>query len=494
MNSKIILFTHTIFLVIFFILLRYNDNLDELIFSDLFYVFLIIIPIIVGFTILLKILIKNQIKSTLLSSFILGLFFIYQPIWSALHGFQIANIEIGRNIILLPIIGIISIIIIYKFMKSKKDFRKILTISYGIILILIIFNVTEIVYYSTFNDSNIDEQLIKKFSKELSEFRDVYYIILDEHSSTEALEKYMNYDNSDFDKSLESMGFFIPEKSFSNYIDTRHSIPATLNMNYIEFDSELSVKEKENKLTKMVQNNAVTKIFENNGYNVIQFYNEFNMKIKTNTNIELCNENIGKSQFLSFVLDNTPLIFVEKFTNQEYDEYKKNRLCIFNEMPILDEKYIQPIFVYAHILLPHTPYLFTYNGSSTSYDNKMEVNSERYISQLQFTDKKILELVKKLLEKETPPIIVIQSDHGYRVGTNNYAEIDQSFSNFSAFYFPEAVIEDSENSFTNVNSFRILFNTNFGTNYEIIENKLFSIKFATPEDITDILTSENTVN
>ena len=56
------------------------------------------------------------------------------------------------------------------------------------------------------------------------------------------------------------------------------------------------------------------------------------------------------------------------------------------------------------------------------------------------------------------------------------------------------MIEDSENSFTNVNSFRILFNTNFGTNYEIIENKLFSIKFATPEDITDILTSENTVN
>ena len=112
MNSKIILFTHTIFLVIFFILLRYNDNLDELIFSDLFYVFLIIIPIIVGFTILLKILIKNQIKSTLLSSFILGLFFIYQPIWSALHGFQIANIEIGRNIILLPIIGIISIILV----------------------------------------------------------------------------------------------------------------------------------------------------------------------------------------------------------------------------------------------------------------------------------------------------------------------------------------------------------------------------------------------
>ena len=67
MNFKNALILQPLVLTIFFILLRYNDNLDELVIADLFYVLIIFIPIVVGFTFIIKIIIKNNLKSILVS-------------------------------------------------------------------------------------------------------------------------------------------------------------------------------------------------------------------------------------------------------------------------------------------------------------------------------------------------------------------------------------------------------------------------------------------
>ena len=148
MNSKIILVTHSIFLVIFFILLRYNDNQDELIINDLVYVFSIVLPITIIFTGIMKFLVKNTTKSILISSLTILIFFIYIPIHNLLFQFQINNIEIGKHIILLPVIIIVLFTITYTIIKSKKNFEKELTISYVVILLLIIFNTSEMMLYT----------------------------------------------------------------------------------------------------------------------------------------------------------------------------------------------------------------------------------------------------------------------------------------------------------------------------------------------------------
>ena len=82
----------------------------------------------------------------------------------------------------------------------------------------------------------------------------------------------------------------------------------------------------------------------------------------------------------------------------------------------------KPKFVLAHLLIPHPPYVFGSNGEailpeSLSLEDKD--NFELYFDQLEFTNKKIQEVVEKLTATEHPPIIIIQSDHSMKVGSRN---------------------------------------------------------------------------
>lgn len=495
MISNLIKVLHPILLVIFFVVLKYNDNQDELIINDLIYVFSIMLPITIVFTLIMRLLIKNTTKSILISSFTILVFFAYIPIHNLLYQFQISDIKIGAHIILLPVITTVSFIIIYVIIKSKKNFEKFLTISYVIMLALIIFNASEIMIYSDLHSYTVNENLLLDFTVKESEFRDVYYIMLDEYAGTDALQKYLNYDNSGFDSSLESLGFFIPEESFSNYSPTRMSIPSFLNMDYLSIDYDRTEIANSLILEDMISNNLVTKIFQKNGYETISFYNELNLRSNPDTSNELCNNAIGQHQFMSFILIQTPIVIFENYVDKyNYKEYGANRLCIFNEIPSLDEKYSSPLFVFSHIMLPHHPYIFQSDGTLISDTENFELQNETaYLSQLEFTNSKVLDVVKKLLAKEPQPIIVVQSDHGFRfnhdeITSDDYASIERSFSNFSAYYFPDNTLTNNNQVHTSVNSFRILFNNNFGTDYELLENKIFIIKNNFQfEDVTDIL-------
>jgi len=375
-----------------------------------------------------------------------------------------------------------------------------LKISSTVVLVLIIFNIGEISFYSNISSYSVNDNLIQFFSIDKKDYRDVYHIILDGHASTAALQQYFNYNNSKFDNSLENMGFLIPEKSFSNYLPTRLSIPSILNMDYIDYDFQLEQKEKIVLLQKMVSNNVVTKIFEKNGYEIIYFYNELNLKPTIDSSNELCNNSIGGTQFLTFILDNTPIILVKNLIDRgNYAEIAENRLCVFNLLPSLDKKFLHPMFVNAHIMLPHDPFVFSSNGSIVPYEkpipkDKLDSGS-LYLSQLEYTDSLVLELVEELLAKEPQPIIIIQSDHGKRADLDGNKGIRQSFSNFAAYYFPDVELKQINHPLlTPVNSFRILFNNNFGTDYELLENRIYVTEDNKFKDVTNIVISNNTFN
>jgi hypothetical protein len=87
-------------------------------------------------------------------------------------------------------------------------------------------------------------------------------------------------------------------------------------------------------------------------------------------------------------------------------------------------------------------------------------------------------IVNEILSKEKPAIIIFQSDHGTAWDVNWFEpskdDVWERLRIFNAIYFPDEekrkMLEDDR---TSVNTFRIVFNSYFGSNYEMLEDKMY---------------------
>jgi hypothetical protein len=158
-------------------------------------------------------------------------------------------------------------------------------------------------------------------------------------------------------------------------------------------------------------------------------------------------------------------------------------------LPYLNEKFKEPVFVFTHILAPHPPWVFDSNGDlplKIVTENTKDVKKRQtaYLNQTEFINKKVIETTQKLIsESNDEPIIIILSDHGSRIDDNTTKDQGKiiRFGNFMAFYLPNN-IETSVYETSPVNVFRLIFNSYFNGNYEILENKVFSGELEEFED------------
>ena len=95
---------------------------------------------------------------------------------------------------------------------------------------------------------------------------------------------------------------------------------------------------------------------------------------------------------------------------------------------------------------------------------------------LQYTNQKILSLADQILKTASkPPVIIMMSDHGFR-HFRQPVEQKYHFMNLNAVYFPKQNYQGFYDSVSNVNQFRILFNSVFGTNYPMLKDSSIYLK------------------
>jgi hypothetical protein len=504
MTLKILLVFLPTLIALYFILDRYNVNIDELSRVDLFSTLLVFLPIIAFISLIPKLIIKNFTKYLLILSVLVTLFFTYTSIHNFLYEYEIFDYSIGSHKILIPLMLVFLISGSYFFLKSSKNFDKLLVILTGLVFSLIILIVIDIVIISGIEPTS-EYTSKQEFLFQQNELRNIYVITLDEYLGTKSLMKTFNYDNSDFDNFLKERGFFIPENSLANYMETRLALPSFLNMDYVNIDYE-SKREQDMVFQKITRNNVVMNNFQEIGYEIVYFHEENNLKPVESSENKLC-ATFFNNNFLLFVINDTPIQIFNNLTDPfNLQQYIENRLCIFDKLPYLHEEFSNPILVHAHIMLPHGPVIFDSEGN-TIFDKELHNNPNKYTEQLQYANSRVQQVVDTLLVQEPQPIIIILSDHGYRWEfdwqnpTNEHFEIP--YSNFMALYFPENELRKEDYPLmTPVNVYRILFNTYFGTNYELLENKMYfrdnyykdTEELPSIRDITDILISNNTRN
>jgi hypothetical protein len=94
-----------------------------------------------------------------------------------------------------------------------------------------------------------------------------------------------------------------------------------------------------------------------------------------------------------------------------------------------------------------------------------DLYTKGYVNQVQYLNKKVLSAIDTILaESKTPPIIIIQGDHGPWMQPPN-----RRMWILNAYYLPENN-DKLYKTITPVNTFRLVFNTYFGGKYEMLKD------------------------
>jgi hypothetical protein len=308
---------------------------------------------------------------------------------------------------------------------------------------------------------------------------DVYYFLLDMYTRDDLLKQAYGYDNSEFIKGLEERGFYVAECSQSNYVRTEISLGSSLNMMYLQdLDPAFSPDSiKRAKLWDSLKHSAARYTFENMGYKTIGFATGFPWNELEDADIFYTPDSVsmGLTEFELLFLRTT----LARYANDlhwidpdqiEGQNYRDRTMNVFNKVDDIARN-PTPTFAYIHLISPHPPFVFGPDGNPTNPADFWNKNHEYpaaqfargYQNQLTFINGKMLEAVDTILaNSDTPPVIVIQGDHGPWLQTNpNRMKI------LNAYYLP-GHNDKLYPSITPVNTFRLIFDTYFGGKYDML--------------------------
>jgi len=311
---------------------------------------------------------------------------------------------------------------------------------------------------------------------------DIYYFILDMYTREDLLKSAYNYDNSDFLNALETRGFYVAQCSQSNYARTEISLVSSLNLSYLQdldpkFNDPNSTARRH--LWDALKHNAVRYQLESMGYETISFANGFPWSELDDADVFLTPPpfSSGMTEFETLFLQTTFALTLQDLGWLDLDQingqnFRDRDMLVFNSMQDI-AKMQGPKFVHVHLILPHPPFVF---GSDGEYTNPADFWNEKklypankfksgYTNQLTFLNGKMLEMIDTILSKsKTPPIIILQGDHGPWLQPK-----PQHFFILNAYYLPEQKTELYP-TISPVNSFRLIFNDYFGGNYDMLKD------------------------
>ena len=459
----------------------------------------IILGIIVVFFLSLKPFVRNSLKIGLIVSLALVLFFTYGHAHILLEGVEIVNDLKTKHILLVTPFLLLFIFGTRYFLKTKRKLDNTTKIVNAIAISLIIISLVNITDYGLRNIYSLDESAENRKSNfsNVKSFPDVYFIVLDGYAGKEILTEVYSYDNSEFLKFLEDKGFFVQKKGFSNYATTLNSLSSMINMEYVNYFSEQIGTDKQDEYIpiKKIRNSKVVDFFNSMGYVTINYDSgEGGFRNIENADFNFC----GKNTFLDSEL--MVLLFRTSMLNPFYvglyeDDHRERILCAVEGISQISKQFEEPVFVIGHMRLPHPPYIFGSNGERVSPDSlESGVNNwddlDAYLDQVKFANKITSEMVEKILDSETPSVIIILSDHGvaYEMNWDNPSvfKISQRLQNINFMYFPEGDNVPIYETISPVNTFRLIFNYYFGTELELLEDRMFYSSNYMPYNYTEV--------
>jgi len=315
---------------------------------------------------------------------------------------------------------------------------------------------------------------------------DIYFIILDMYAGAQVLKQLYGHDNSPLLAYLTGKGFYLARNSTSNYTGTWHSIPATLNMEYLHTllrpvsidGSRGSGSRSLLPLRDLVRRSRVVQLLKQHfGYRFIAFQSGFSFTECPQADEYFSLDRRPLGELEEHLLAQTPVPHLWRGLQVGWDPLVQRRQRVrftLAELPRVAE-IAGPTFAFAHILCPHPPFIFDAQGgmpNSGSFQQK-------YAAQVQYIGQQVQQLVEQILQRsKRPPIIVIQGDHGLDWPRPNRSvdpvlRREARLSILNAILLPNRRYGWLYPNITSVNTFRGILRSSFGARIELLPDRWF---------------------
>jgi hypothetical protein len=329
---------------------------------------------------------------------------------------------------------------------------------------------------------------------------DVYYIILDRYAGPATLRNVYGFDNEPFLQELEKRGFSVARDAWANYFKTALSVYSSLSMEPIT-KARLGETDPPYNFTRIFAalrgHLTVPSTFKAMGYHYIHLGNYWEPTAH-NVDADVTLRYQAESEFGAALFATSFLSAVapppagaggdEGETSSSHELAANTTLYTFDQLAAAADR-PGPNYVFAHILLPHPPYVFDANGNQISDEQRRGKNEkQKYVDQVQFANTKVLAAIDRLLADPTDPVIVLQADEGpwprrFSVREGNFqwlratdGEIAQKFGILNAIHLPDG-IDPGQYGFTDhtspVNEFRVVFDAVFGAHLPMLPDMTY---------------------
>lgn len=326
---------------------------------------------------------------------------------------------------------------------------------------------------------------------------DIYHFIFDRYASEDILRRHYGFDNEAIGRFLQAHGFYVAHASNSNYQKTGHSLASTFHMDYLDFlEEDERVKGKNwRPIYKMLGDHRVARFLKSRGYELVQFGSWWAGTYHSAIADE--NRPRGFSEFEMLYLRRTilrPLFHALPDTALTMRLDWDNAQCQRVAAQVEEVKSVgardKPVYVFAHFLLPHGPYNFSSDGQCLSQEASAKRGAERgFVEQIAYANHILREVIPALQRPDRPlPIIIVQADEGpfpkrdnripWQEATAEELRIKTGIMN--AYFFPNADYSALRQDITPINSYRVLFNSVFGTDFPLLPDRIYAF----PNDAT----------
>lgn len=342
---------------------------------------------------------------------------------------------------------------------------------------------------------------------------DIYYIVTDGYPSNGYMAREWGYDNTPFTSALERLGFFVAYDSQANYGATLLSLASTLNMRYLDSNEApgelgrptadllyLRALIADSAVARRLVERGYTYLFVMSGYLLPSSIADLNIDFTPAGTREydfrsavqglgerelraLAEGQFSRRSFYRFMVDTSMLRLASRWLrpliardDQPYAWSDTERFFATLERVEAIPAMPEATFSFIHLVEPHGPVQLARNGSPLPRSTWRPTPGQ-FFAELQLVNERLLLTIETILRRSpTPPIILLQADHGTTLG--RVWTDDGHLTHFdilNAYHLPGGPPARLTRDISPINSFRLLLDEYFDVELDDLEVRLFDL-------------------